>query len=61
MLLHEGVQRLAAREVSLRVAPRDGALHLALEAFLAVLDRYTLADLVAPARPLARRLALVRA
>lgn len=36
------------------------ALAQALEAFLAVLDRYTLADLIAPARPLARMLALAR-
>lgn len=34
------------------------ALAEALEAFLAVLDRYTLADLVAPARPLTRVLGL---
>lgn len=34
------------------------ALREALAAFLAVLDRYTLADLIAPARPLARLLAL---
>jgi len=34
------------------------ALGEALEAFLAVLDGYTLADLIAPARPLTRLLAL---
>lgn len=34
------------------------ALAQALDAFLAVLDRYSLADLVAPAGPLARALAL---
>jgi DNA-binding IscR family transcriptional regulator len=29
-------------------------LHRALDAFFGVLDEYTLADLIAPARPLAR-------
>lgn len=36
------------------------ALTQALEAFFAVLNRFTLADLVAPGRSLARYLALVR-
>ncbi len=43
-----------------RIAPAcvlKGALAEARDAFLAVLDRYTLADLLAPARPLARILA----
>ena len=35
-----------------------GALARALDAFLAVLDGYTLADLLAPGRPLARMLAI---
>lgn len=37
-----------------RVCVLKRALAEALEAFLAVLDRYTLADLLAPARPLVR-------
>lgn len=37
-----------------------GALAEARDAFLAVLDRHTLADLLAPARPLARILAPMR-
>lgn len=44
-----------------RIAPAcvlKQALAEAREAFLAVLDRYTLADLLAPSRPLARLLAL---
>jgi Rrf2 family nitric oxide-sensitive transcriptional repressor len=41
-----------------RVCVLKQALAQALKAFLAVLDRYTLADLIAPARPLARMLAL---
>ena len=41
-----------------RVCVLKQALREALKAFLAVLDRYTLADLIAPARPLARLLAL---
>ena len=44
-----------------RIAPAcvlKGALAEARDAFLAVLDRYTLADLLAPSRPLARLLAI---
>jgi Rrf2 family nitric oxide-sensitive transcriptional repressor len=37
-----------------RVCALKHVLAQALEAFIATLDRYTLADLVAPARPLAR-------
>lgn len=47
-----------------RIAPAcvlKGALGEARDAFLAALDRYTLADLIAPARPLARILAPARA
>jgi Rrf2 family nitric oxide-sensitive transcriptional repressor len=40
-----------------RVCRLKGALAEALEAFFAALDRYTLADLIAPARPLSRILA----
>jgi Rrf2 family transcriptional regulator, nitric oxide-sensitive transcriptional repressor len=37
-----------------RACVLKGALHRALDAFFGVLDEYTLADLIAPARPLAR-------
>ncbi len=42
----------------LRVCVLKDALSRALEAFFGVLDRYTLADLIAPAHPLARMLAI---
>lgn len=57
------VECLQPGEAECRIAPAcvlKGALAEARDAFLAVLDGYTLADLVAPARPLARILMPVR-
>lgn len=57
------VECLQSATPACRIAPAcvlKGALAEARDAFLAVLDRYTLADLLAPARPLARILAFSR-
>lgn len=53
------VECLQAGKADCRIAPAcvlKGALAEARDAFLAVLDRYTLADLLAPTRSLARLL-----
>lgn len=55
------VECLQPGRADCRIAPAcvlKGALSEARDAFLAVLDRHTLADLLAPARPLAKLLAV---
>lgn len=55
------VECLQPGKAECRIAPAcvlKGALAEARDAFLAVLDRYTLADLLVPARPLAKLLAV---
>ena len=57
------VECFEERDTECRIArccALKGALARALEAFLAELDRYTLADLLAPARPLERILMPVK-